>query len=84
VAKAEVNSLLEVVEERDAFPYQLDLLDVVELEAKCPGCDGCGERRQCGAFFEDERPKSGTLGEKRGRAADDPTTDDDEIGALGR
>jgi hypothetical protein len=82
--KPEVNPLLEVVEEGDALAYQLDLLEVVELEAKCPGCDGRGERRQRWAFFEDEGPKSCALREKGGGAADDAAADDDEVGALGR
>jgi hypothetical protein len=82
--EAEVDPLLKVVEERDALPYQLDLLDVVELKAKRAGRDRRGERRQRGAFFEDDRPQTGTLGEKGSGAADDAAADDDEVGAVGR
>jgi len=82
--KAEVDPLLKVVEERDALANQLDLFDVVELKPKRTGCDRRGEARQSGAFFEDQRPKSGTLREKGGGAADDAAADDDEVGAVGR
>ena len=82
--KAEVNRLLEVVEERHALPYQVDLLDVVELQPEGTSCDRRRERRERGTFFEDDRPQTGALGEKGSGAADDAAADDDEVGALGR
>jgi hypothetical protein len=84
VTKAEVNPLLQFVEECDALADQLDLLDVVELEPKRAGCDGRGQCRQRRPFFEDDGPKSGTLSEIGSCAADDAAADDDEVGALGR
>jgi len=84
MAKPDVDALMQVVEECHALTHQLDLLDVVELQAKRARGDRRGECRQCWASLEDDRPKSGALGEKRGRAADDAAADDDEIGGLGR
>jgi hypothetical protein len=82
--QAEVNPLLEVVEECHTLADQLDLLEVVELQPKGTRSDRRGERGKRRPFFEDDRPKSGALGEKGSGAADDAATDDDEIGALGR
>ena len=84
MAKSDVDALMQVVEECHALAHQLDLLDVVELQAKRARGDRRGEGRQCWAFLENDGPKSGALGEKRGRAADDAAADDDEIGGLGR
>ena len=75
---------MEVVEECDALPDQLDLLDVVELEPKGAGGDRGGQRRERWAFFEDDRLQSGTLREERRGATDDPPADDDEVGGIGR
>jgi hypothetical protein len=84
VTKAEVNPLLQVVEECDALADQLDLLDVVELQPKRAGCDRCGERRESRTFLEDDRLESGALREQGGGATDDAAADDDEVGGLGR
>jgi hypothetical protein len=82
--QAEIDPLLEVVEECHALAYQLDFLEVVELQPKGTGGDRRSKGRKCGPFFEDDRPKSGALGEEGSGAADDAAADDDEIGALGR
>ena len=82
--ESDIEALLQLVEECHALANQLDLLEVVELQPKGPRGD---RRRECGKrgpLFEDERPKSGALGEKGGGAADDAAADDDEVGALGR
>jgi hypothetical protein len=84
VTKAEVNPLLQVIEECDALADQLDLLDVVELKPKGTGGDRRGERRQRRAFFEDDRLKTGALSEIGSGAPDDAAADDDEVGGLGR
>jgi hypothetical protein len=84
VPKPQVDARLQVVEERDALPNQLDLLDVVELKPKRAGCDRGRERRKGRAFLEDDRPQSGALREQGGGAADDAAADDDEVGALAR
>jgi hypothetical protein len=75
---------LQVVEECHALSYQLDLLDIVELQPKRAGGDRGGQRRQRGAFFEDDRLESGPLGEEGRGATDDAPADDDEVGGLGR
>jgi hypothetical protein len=75
---------MQVVEECHALAHQLDLLDVVELQAKSARGDRCRERRQRWAFLEDDCLKTRALGEKRGGAADDAAADDNEVGALGR
>jgi hypothetical protein len=54
------------------------------LKPKRTGCDRRGEGRKRGAFFEDHRPKSSTLGEEGSGAADDAAADDDEVDGLGR
>jgi hypothetical protein len=79
-----VDALLQVIEECHALAHQLDLLGVVELQAKRARGDRRGERCECWAFLEDDGPESGALGEKRGGAADDAAADDDEVGGLGR
>jgi hypothetical protein len=84
VPKPEVNPLLQLVEDCNTFADQFDLLEVVELQPKGTRGDRRRQRRQRGAFFEDDRPKSGALGEKGSGAADDATADDDEVGGLGR
>jgi len=55
VPEADIDARLQVVEECDALPYQLDLLDVVELEPERAGGDRGGQRRQRRAFFQDDR-----------------------------
>jgi hypothetical protein len=75
---------LQVIEECHALAHQLDLLGVVELQPKRARGDRRGECRQRRTFLEDDGPKSGALGEKRGGAADDAAADDDEVGGLGR
>jgi hypothetical protein len=84
VPKAEIDALLQVVEECEALPYQLDLFDVVELEPKSAGGDRGGQRRERGPFFEDGRPQAGSLGEEGGGAPNDAAADDDEVGGVGR
>jgi hypothetical protein len=84
VTKAEVNPLLQVIEECDALADNLDLLDVVELKPKGTRGDWSRERRQRWAFFEDDRLQTGALGEIGSGAADDAAADDDEVGGLGR
>ena len=75
---------LQLVEECDALADQLHLLDVVELEPERAGGDRSGQGRQCGAFFEDDRPESSTLREEGRGATDDAPADDDEVGGVGR
>jgi hypothetical protein len=82
--QAEIDPLLEVVEECHTLADQLDLLEVVELQPEGTRGDRRRESRERGAFFEDDRPQAGALGEKGSGAADDAAADDDEIGALGR
>jgi hypothetical protein len=82
--KPDVDTLLQLVEEGHALAHQLDLLDVVELQAKGAGGDRGGERRQRRTFLEDDSPQAGALGEKGSGAADDAAADDDEVGGLGR
>ena len=84
MAQPEVDPLLQLVEEVDAFSHQLDFFGVVELQPKGARRDRGGERRQRRPLLENDGPKSGTLGEKGGSAADDAAADDDEVGALGR
>jgi hypothetical protein len=84
VPKTDIDARLQVVEECHALPYQLDLLDVVELKPKGAGGDRGGQRRQRGAFFKDDRLESGTLGEEGRGATDDAPADDDEVGGVGR
>jgi hypothetical protein len=84
VPKADIDARLQVVEECDALPYQLDLLDVVELEPERAGGDRGGQGRQRWAFFEDDRLESSTLGEEGRGTTDDAPADDDEVGGVGR
>ena len=84
VPKADIDARLQVVEECDALPYQLDLLDVVELQTKGAGGDRGGQRRERRALFEDDRLESSTLREEGRGAADDAPANDDEVGGVGR
>ena len=84
VPKPDVNSPLQVVEECDALPDQLDLFDVVELQPKRASGDRRSQRRQGWAFFQDDRLEPGALGEERRGTTDDPPADDDEVGGFGR
>jgi hypothetical protein len=84
VAKPEIDALLQVVEELDAFSNERHLIGVVELQPKGTRGDRGGECRQRGAFLENDGFEPGSLGENGGRAADDAAADDDEIGAFGR
>jgi hypothetical protein len=84
VPKPEVDALLQVVEEVDAFANQRHLFGVVELQPKGPGGDRRGERRQRGTLLEDESFQSGAFREEGGGAADDAAADDDEVGGVGR
>jgi hypothetical protein len=84
VAKPDIDARLEVVEECNALPYQLDLLDVVELEPKRAGRDRGGERRERRSFFENDCLEARALREEGSGATDDAAADDDEVGALGR
>lgn len=76
--------LMHLIEEGDAFPNQLDLLGVVELEAEGPGGNGCRERCQGRSLLQHERLEAGAFREQGGSASDDASTDDDEIGGIGR
>ena len=84
VTDTDVSALLEIVEEGDALADELDLLRVVELKPEGPGRYRSRQRRQRGALFENDRPQSGTLREKRRGATDDAPADNDEVGAFGR
>src|SRR5207248_874032 len=84
VGKADIHPLLELIEEGDAFPDQLDLFRVVELQPEGAGRHRGGEGCQRRALLENARPKPGALRKQRGCATDDPPTDDDEVGGLGR
>ena len=53
VTEPEIDALLQVVEEVDAFADQGDLFGVVELQPEGAGGDRRGERRQCRTLFED-------------------------------
>ena len=84
VSKPEIHPLLHLIEEVDAFTDERHLIRVVELQPKGTSRDRRGERRQCGAFFQDDRLQAGPLGEEGGGAPDDAAADNDEVGALGR
>jgi hypothetical protein len=84
VAKSKIDTLLQIVEEVDTFTDQRHFIRVVELQPKGAGGDRGGQRRQRGAFFEDDRLESGAFGEKRGGTTDDAPADDDEVGGIGR
>ena len=84
VPKPDIDARLQVVEECHAFPDQLDLLDVVELQPESTGGDWRGERCQRGTLLENEGFQSSTFREVGGGTADDAAADDDEVGALGR
>jgi len=84
VPQPDVDARLQLVEEGDALPDQLDLLDVVELQPKRAGGDGRGQRCQGRAFFEDDGFEPGALAEVCRGAADDAPADDDEVGGVGR
>jgi hypothetical protein len=75
---------VQVVEEGHALAYQFDLLDVVELQPKCAGCDWSGQCCQGRTLLENEGLETGTLGEECRRATDDAPADDDEVGGVGR
>ena len=84
VPEPNVDARLQLVEEGDALPDQLNLLNVVELQPKGAGGDRRGERCQGWAFFEDERLEPGALREVRRGTTDDAPADDDEVGGVGR
>ena len=84
VEKAHIHALVKLVEEGDAFPNQLDFFRVVELQPEGAGRHRRGERRQRRPLLENARAKPGALRKQRGRATDDPPTDDDEVGGVGR
>jgi hypothetical protein len=84
VAKADIDARLQVVEECDALAHQRDLLSVVELQPERARRNRGGQRRQRGAFFEDDRLESSTLREEGRGATDDAPADDDEVGGVGR
>ena len=84
VTKPEVDALLEIVEEFDAFADERHLFGIVELQAKCPGRDRGGESRKCRPLVNDNRPQSGSLSKKGRRAADDAPANDDEVSAVVR
>jgi hypothetical protein len=75
---------VQVVEEGHALAYQLDLLDVVELQPKRAGCNRSRQRCQRGTLLKDEGLEPGALGEEGRRATDDSPADDDEVGGVGR
>jgi len=76
--------LMHLIEEVDALPNQLNLLGVVELEAERSGGNGRRERCQGRSLLQHERLEAGAFREQGGGASDDASTDDDEIGGLGR
>ena len=84
MTKPDVDALLEIVEEFDAFADERNLFGIVELQAKCPGRDRRGESRECRPLVNDDRPQSGSLSKKGRRAADDAPANDDEVSAVVR
>ena len=82
--QAEIDPLVEVIEEGDALPYQLDLLEVVELQPESAGGDRRGQGGEGWPPFENESLQTRPFGEVGGGAANDAAADDDEIGAFGR
>ena len=74
----------ERLEQLDALADELDLLRVVELQAKGTGRDRRRHGRQRGATLEHDHAQPGASGEERGRAADDPATDDRDVCGGGR
>ncbi len=80
----DVDALLEVVEEVDAFANERYLIRVVELQSKGARRDRCRERCQRRPLFNDDRREAGALRKKGGGAPDDATTDDDNVGAVVR
>ena len=84
MTKPDVDALLEIVEEFDAFADERNLFGIVELQAKCPGRDRRGESRKCRPLVNDDRPQSGSLSKKGRRAADDAPANDDEVSAVVR
>jgi len=84
VAKAEVDPLLEIVEEIDAFANERHLFRIVELQPKRSGRDWRSECRKCRPLVNDNRPQAGSLSKKGRRATDDAPAYDDEVGAFVR
>jgi hypothetical protein len=84
VPQSDVDARLQVVEEGDALPNQLDLFDVVELQPKCAGGDRGRQRCQGGASFKDDRLEPGALREERRGTTDDAPANDDEVSGVGR
>jgi hypothetical protein len=84
VPKAQPGPLVHLVEESHALSNQLDLLGVVELQAKGAGRYRGGQRGEGGALLQHERLEAGAFREQGGGASDDASTDDDEIGGIGR
>ncbi len=80
--KPNIDALLKVVEEIDAFADEGHLLRVVELETKSSRRNRRGQGCERGPLFNDNRPEAGSLSEVGGRAADDAPADDDEVGAF--
>jgi hypothetical protein len=84
MAKPEIDALLQLVEEVDAFSNQRDLFGVVELQPEGPRGHRRGQGRQGGTFLENESFQPRAFREEGGGASDDAAADDDEVGALGR
>jgi hypothetical protein len=79
VPAVEPGAVTERLEELDALADNLDLLGVVELQAKGAGRDGRrqgGERR---STLEDDHAQPCPSREEGGRAAHDPASDDREV-----
>jgi len=84
VPQPEIDTLLELVEEVDAFTNQRYFFGVIELQPEGPGGHGRGQGRQGRAFLENQSSQPRAFREEGGGAADDAAADDDEVGALGR
>src|SRR5207245_7368868 len=84
VAQAQIHLLLKLIEEGNAFPDQLDFLDIVELQPEGAGSYRSGQGRERRPLLQNDRPQPRTLRKQRGCATDDPPTDDDELGGVGR
>lgn len=84
MTKSEAYPLVQLVEEGNALPNQLDLLGVVELKPESTGGDRGRQRRERRPFFQDDRLEAGAFREECGGAADDAAADDDEVGGFGR
>ncbi len=80
VPTGERRPLGEVVPQLDPLAHERDLLGVVELETKGAGAGGRRQRGEGRSPLEDDGTQARAGCEEGRCAADDPATDDDEVG----